>query len=1710
MEDLNQDTLIYSQMLAVDIAMWQLFRKKVVVRSLELRGVAANVYRPSMGDDFNYQFVIDAFAGTQEGSPEPEEMPPGDEDSGGWEVRLKHILLENIRLKYLDEPAGDDFALHLGLLSTRFLDFDLNTLSFYPDVIEIRDTRFKGVQSQPFAPSTAETDDEVAMPDIRLNRLAVANVNIDYVQHAEGMEASVSLGSLDIDVRELKLPEQLFALNEIRMDESAISYRTWPVPVTRSAHEMTDDPAGPGTATLPEISIGKVELTALTVAFDDEISGTLAQGDIGSFLLIPEMIDLNRDRYELETILLHNSDIRYESRMPYEGLTGKDHYTHERSEPQRAIPTNEETDAGSTAGKFYFGPSVLIKNIDLNNNYLEYLDHATMQGTRSFDPGHIRLSGLGFLAEQVVLDHDQIRADISRAEFRERSGLQLDSLAGSILVTDTAMHWQELYLKTAHSRLRSEFKAVYPAFNTVMDNPGQMVIMFEADAMIDPEDLRIYDEELITEYGLEEYLGYPVMLSTLVNGRLDSLHFTRLDGKMLAQTGFSMPGILVNVTDPDKLKYHFPDIYVSTTANDLYLLMADAVDQETVHLPETYELTGFARGTADSMQFDLALSTGSGNMEAEGNLSWVKDHEYFSVSAATEQLKIGALLNMGDTLGPLTMQASLDGTGFDPATMRIGGSFNIDTASYLEYGYHKISGSIEGEGGLWQIAVSSPNEHLNFDLSLDADFRDTTLPVFRYDLELRQLTAHAVYPMEDEITARFKSKGTVWGTDPFLADVQMETRELVITWNEERLRADSLILELAQFPDSVKLHFISDYLSMLWESNINFEDLPRVMREHINHYVPLFDPDSIAVITDINGIVSDTLYVTDTTETDRYFVFEAEILNTSLFTNFLMPDLERMVPQRLEARYSQNDRNMAVDIRFPAIIYGDYTIDSIAFTASSDFEAMHYALTVGAFSYGTYTIKHLSIAGDLSEGRLNNVFNIRDEEGKDRFLLGGYMEIHGDSIIYSIREDQFILEYEPWQVSPSNLLVYSSNGIRAEEFIFSREEQMFGLSNLVNDDLEFVIRNFELDQISKIINQEENIVAGRISGTALIRLDSESLYFESEISVKDLEYYDQYVGDVTATVHTPVENRYEIDLQLTADDYHGRLRGYYELTGDGEDAISMDVEIYNLNFAITEPFADTYIEDLSGNITGELNITGSSSAPRLNGYVQFNEAAFYYPMLGNRFVMNQERIRFDHSGMHMEQFVLRDADGNRATLSGSVLMTDFSNYDLNLSLRAANFRVIDTEEWIEDMYRGRLIADAQLDITGNQDLPRVNGTITVKSNTRFFLMIPAYEATLAEMEGIVEFVDLSEYDPDDFSDTLAPTTALKGFQVAMVIQSEPDAQFSVFIDPSGNDILQFRGNAELDLDINPAGVMNLTGRYEIAEGSYQLLFMGLVPRRFAVVPGSSITWQGDIMKPRLDIQALYTVRASPENLLRGRLAEVPPQARQAYPFTVQLNMSDELMSPDISFGIELAEEARGAVPGLYPIIQELNQDQQINELNKQVFSLIVLNSFLAQDPLSGSGGGGSSAAARRSVSNVLTQQLNRLASKYVTGFDLSIGIESYEDFTTGEADGRTEVIWGISRRFFDDRLKIEVGGSVDVEGEQSREQQEFSDIAGNLSAEYSLGEARRFRIRAFREQTFENVIDGQLIQTGFGLIYVRDYNRLRDLFRRAAEEAEQD
>jgi translocation and assembly module TamB len=235
------------------------------------------------------------------------------------------------------------------------------------------------------------------------------------------------------------------------------------------------------------------------------------------------------------------------------------------------------------------------------------------------------------------------------------------------------------------------------------------------------------------------------------------------------------------------------------------------------------------------------------------------------------------------------------------------------------------------------------------------------------------------------------------------------------------------------------------------------------------------------------------------------------------------------------------------------------------------------------------------------------------------------------------------------------------------------------------------------------------------------------------------------------------------------------------------------------------------------------------------------------------------------------------------------------------------------------------------------------------------------------------------------------------------------------------------------------------------------------------------------------------------DLIQGQLTGISQEERNKYkqelPIQVYLIMKGKLLKPEIHFKLDLPPDKRGVLNGtVYAKLNELNGQE--SELNKQVFALLVLGRFISENTFVSAGGNGAlSDFARSSVSQILSTQLNRLSEQYIAGANLTMGLESYQDYSSGTAEGRTQLQLALSKQLFDERVTVQVGGNVDLEGRRSQGNS-LNSFAGDLKVWYKLTEDGRWQLQVFRQNSYEGAIDGDITKTGVGVVFTIDFDKL--------------
>jgi translocation and assembly module TamB len=485
--------------------------------------------------------------------------------------------------------------------------------------------------------------------------------------------------------------------------------------------------------------------------------------------------------------------------------------------------------------------------------------------------------------------------------------------------------------------------------------------------------------------------------------------------------------------------------------------------------------------------------------------------------------------------------------------------------------------------------------------------------------------------------------------------------------------------------------------------------------------------------------------------------------------------------------------------------------------------------------------------------------------------------------------------------------------------------------------------------------------------------------------------------------------------------------------------------------------------------------------------------------------MKHETVQLKKDGLYFNSFTILDVHQHAAIIDGAVRMEHFKNFIFALNINTKDFLLFNTTSKDNKEFYGRMIIDSKIDVNGPMTFPVVNAKLKMKKGSNFTFAVPGKKLTTDKGEGIIEFDESLRLNPilekGDKKDI--QKSGLTGFDISSIIEIDKQATLRLLLDPSSTDSLVVKGEAALSFAIDRSGKTSLTGAYNLNGGSYLVSLESIIKRKFDIESGSTIIWNGDPLEADVSINATYSVRASPIDLVADQMSGISETDKNAYkqryPFVVLLKLRGAVLQPEISFEIQLRPEDKGILGGAVNAkLNMLNEDP--SALNKQVFALLVLGRFVQENPLQ-TESNVASTAVRTTVGKFLSAQLNQFSSKVVPGVELSFDIQSYDDYQTGQAEGRTQVDIGVKKQLFNERLAVQVGGTVDVEGEKAT-QNSASDFTSDFKIEYKLTKDGRFRLKGFRNNQYEGAIDGLLIETGAGVLYVHDFNKWKELFNK--------
>jgi autotransporter translocation and assembly factor TamB len=291
----------------------------------------------------------------------------------------------------------------------------------------------------------------------------------------------------------------------------------------------------------------------------------------------------------------------------------------------------------------------------------------------------------------------------------------------------------------------------------------------------------------------------------------------------------------------------------------------------------------------------------------------------------------------------------------------------------------------------------------------------------------------------------------------------------------------------------------------------------------------------------------------------------------------------------------------------------------------------------------------------------------------------------------------------------------------------------------------------------------------------------------------------------------------------------------YSLFSSGAPDRSMDVAIASspIELGLIEGLTEA-VADVSGSLAVNLRALGTGRDPHFDGAVDVAGAAFVVTATGAQYRNVRADVDFAADRVIVNALHVEDRDGHSLDVEGSLATHELKVGELQIDAVAREFELLRNEY-------GEIEADAQLQLRGRFESPRLAGRITISDGDLNVDMI--LERALFQPYATEETAAIAEVEVDPVA-VLNPWERL-GLDIELHVPntltlSGENVQITTGT-PIGLGDINLRVLGDLYVYKDPGQPAYVTGSLDQVSGRYA--FQG---RNFDVDPTSSINFRGDL------------------------------------------------------------------------------------------------------------------------------------------------------------------------------------------------------------------------------------------------------------------------
>ena len=1273
-----------------------------------------------------------------------------------------------------------------------------------------------------------------------------------------------------------------------------------------------------------------------------------------------------------------------------------------------------------------------LKQFLLSGTSASY-DTGAAKPVEGFDASHIAVRDVSIGLDSLLYKGRDMKAVIREFTMNARSGLSVTSLTGRAFSNDSIISVPGLKLQTPHSEIDLSAHTYWELVNI----PTTGRLSANLNAYIGKEDVMLFTGGLPDSFK-EAYPFRPLVIRAGTDGNLKEMQISRFTADLPGAFSLEGGGILENLVD-SITRSGTIGLKMKTQNLNFLTGLSGEVPNGTLVIPDSMNLVAQVDIKGPEYKANLHLKEGQGAMNVNAALNTAT--EVYKADLKIDNLQLHHFLPK-DSIYELSLSAAADGRGLDVMSYRSYAKLDLalDRLHYAQYHLSNVHLTGALKGALVTANLTSDNELLK--MTTDAEYHlahsypdgKVTVDVIRLDLhELGLMPEPMKRPLAFNLSAEARQNRVF--THFISGDMKLN------------LSARSGVNPLI----SQSIRFVDVLMKQIDEKELNHAELRKAL--------------PTAVLSFSAGKENPL----------AYFLATKNMSYHDASMKFGMaPD------------WGINGKAAVHALKVDTL-----QLDTVFFTVKQDTTLMKLRAGVingpknPQFSFST------TLTGEIRDRDAELLVDYKNGKGETGVLLGVNArplfegQGKGNGIAFTLIPEKPIVAFQQfhfnenhnWIYLHKNMRVYANVDMWDEEGMGFRVHSMQGDTvSLQNIDVE--IRRIRLQEITSVLPYFPE-VTGLFSLEAHYIQTEKDLQLSAEASIDELTYERQRIGDIAlgATWLPGEQGKQYLNAYLNHDQVEVLVAdGKLLPTRTGKDSLEVNTTLEHFPLRVANAFIPDQMVTLSGDMDGNLNITGSTEQPLINGELVLDSVAVFSSQYGARFVFDNRPVQIKNNRLLFDKFAIYTTSKNPFTIDGYVDFRDMSRPMANLNMLAQNYTLLDAKRTRESLVYGKVFADFRATVKGPLDGLNMRGNVSLLGNTDVSYVLTDSPLTVQDRLGsLVTFTS--------FSDTTTvvrqevPTVSLGGLDMVMMVHIDPSVRVKVDLDASNDNRIELEGGGDLSMKYTPQGDLTLTGRYTLSGGLMKYALPVIAAKEFAIDDGSYVEWTGNPMDPMLNFKATDRTRAS--------VSEGENGGSRMVNFDVSVVVKNRLDNLSFAFDVSAPEDAT---------VQNELTAMGAEERGKQALYIMVMKTYLGTGPIGGGGGGFGKLNMGSALTSVLSSQINSLMGN-LKNASLSVGVEDHDDSETGSK--RTDYSFRYSQRLFNNRFQIVIGGKVSQGENATNDAESFID---NISLEYRLDRTGTRYIRLFYDKNYESVLEGEITETGVGIVLRKKLDKLSELF----------